>query len=331
MSVVDRTASQDCVKILMSKQDYVTGMETCEFTYEWTMNDIKYDPIKIKSPKFSSHYSDFNDEWILEIDPTSRVICGQLFVPMQLQPTSFNDTSQLQTKYKISVSSKKESTKADESVVEEHNFSDLSKKINWHIGCFGPTLKDVLSDEQFRNYKLKIYYFGKLLLNKKLADVTIKVGQKSFRAIKGILGARSPVFSAMFDYEQLKENKNNEVVIEDIEEDVFEEFLHFIYTGKSPKIDKMPMELLAVAEKYQVDCLKHICEKVICESINVDNIAIILVCSDRYNLKKLNEKGLEFMKKNFRRVVSNKTFQVYKKKHPEVFADILEELLLTFL
>ncbi|XP_044010139.1 speckle-type POZ protein-like B [Aphidius gifuensis] len=249
MSVVDRTATQDCIKILMSKQDHVTGMETCEFTYEWTMNDIKYDPIRIQSPKFSSHYSDFNDEWILEMDPTYRLINE-----MRLQQLS----------------------------------ADLEK----------------------------------LLLNEKLADVTIKVGQKSFRAIKGILGARSPVFSAMFNHEQLKENKNNEVAIEDIEEDVFEEFLHFIYTGESPNVDKMPMELLAVAEKYQVDCLKNICEEVICESINVDNIASIIVCSDRYNLKKLNKKYLEFMKTNLRDVAANKTFQTWKLLLNEKLADV---------
>ncbi|XP_044010263.1 chaoptin-like [Aphidius gifuensis] len=100
----------------------------------------------------------------------------------------------------------------------------------------------------------------KLLLSEKSADVTIRVGQKSFRAIKGILGARSPVFAAMFNHEEFKENEKDEVVIEDIDEDIFEEFLHYIYTGESPNIDKMPMELLAVAEKYQVNCLKNICE-----------------------------------------------------------------------
>ncbi|XP_044019429.1 speckle-type POZ protein-like A [Aphidius gifuensis] len=107
----------------------------------------------------------------------------------------------------------------------------------------------------------------KLLSNEQLSDVTIQVGQKSFPAIKGILAVRSPVFSALFNHEQLKENKKNEVVIEDIDEDVFEEFLHFMYTGESPNVNKMPIELLAVAEKYQVDCLKNVCEKIISGTI----------------------------------------------------------------
>ncbi|XP_044010256.1 speckle-type POZ protein-like B [Aphidius gifuensis] len=142
-----------------------------------------------------------------------------------------------------------------------------------------------------------------LLLSEQSADVTIRVGQKPFRAIKGILGARSPVFAAMFDHEKLKESE-------------------------TPNIDKMPRELLAVAEKYQVESLKNICEEVICKTIVLDNVASILVFSDRYNLEKLNQKCLEFMKRNLRAVMSNKTFQVQKKKYPEIFVGVLEHLLL---
>ncbi|XP_044010300.1 BTB/POZ and MATH domain-containing protein 4-like [Aphidius gifuensis] len=91
----------------------------------------------------------------------------------------------------------------------------------------------------------------------------------------------------------------------------------------------MPMELLAAADKYQVDCLKNICEETICKSIDLDNVANLLVRSDRYTLKKLNQKCFEFMKKNLRDVMANKTFQSYKKKYPEIFVGALEELLLS--
>ncbi|XP_044010296.1 speckle-type POZ protein-like B [Aphidius gifuensis] len=168
----------------------------------------------------------------------------------------------------------------------------------------------------------------KLLLSEKSADVTIHVGQKSFRAIKAILAVRSPVFAAMFDHEQFKENQKNEVVIDDIDEDVFEELLHCIYTGELSKVNNMPMELLAAAEKYQVDCLKKLCEEIICETINVDNVASILVCSDRYNLEKLNNKCLKFMKENLAAIMSNEKFQVAKKEYPEIFVGVLGELLL---
>ncbi|XP_044005617.1 speckle-type POZ protein B-like [Aphidius gifuensis] len=337
--------NQDSIKLIMSNR-----METCEFTYEWTIENFRQrtEKVIIISPSISSHYSNFNDKWILKIYPsyTDWEISSYVFVDLQLQ--SFNNTSQLQTKCKISINNRNEITK-------EYNFSKFPQQITWnnYILCSdllnqmnGYLQNDelkicctIIMSKKLTNKSDVISTFNrtqqlsidlkKLLLNKKSADVTIQVGQKSFRAIKGILAVRSPVFAAMFDHEQFKENEKDEVVIEDVEEDVFEEFLHFIYTDESPKTNKMPMELVAVAEKYQVNCLKNICEEVIYETINFDNIASILVCSDKYNLKKLNDKCLKFMKKNLRAVLLNETFQVDQKKHPEVFLSVLQQLLLS--
>ncbi|XP_044019424.1 speckle-type POZ protein-like B [Aphidius gifuensis] len=217
--------------------------------------------------------------------------------------------------------------------------TDLLKPINGHlqndelkIYCTITMSKkltkktNVISTLDHARQQLSVNW-KKLLLSGQSADVTILMGQKSFPAIKGILAVRSPVFAAMFNHEQLKENQKNEVVIEDIDEDVFEEFLHFIYTGESPNINKMPMKLLAVAEKYQVDCLKNICEEILCETINSENVESILVFSDKYSLKKLDEECFKFMKKNFRGVLSKKTLLNYRQKYPQVFLRVPEELL----
>src|SRR5699024_6528915 len=73
--------------------------------------------------------------------------------------------------------------------------------------------------------------YSSLLKSGKLSDVTLSVGGRNFRAHKSILSARSIVFAAMFEHET-KENQENMVEIPDIDSDVFEEFLQFIYTGK---------------------------------------------------------------------------------------------------
>ncbi|XP_044010297.1 speckle-type POZ protein-like B [Aphidius gifuensis] len=342
MSVLAGPTTQGFIKLKMSKQDYVTGMETCEFTYEWTIEKFSQRSTKnIKSPNFSSDCSDFNDEWFLEINP-ERADHHYLSVVLELR--SFNNTSPLQTKCNLSVNNENEGTKA-------YNFGNFPGTIRWDTSrsnfsntCYYSQSQNValticctitMTKKQINNCNGILSNTSqltadlkKLLLNEQSTDVTIKVGQKSFRAIKGILGARSPVFAAMFNHKQFKENKNNEVVIEDIDENVFGEFLLYIYTDETPNIKQMAMELLAVAEKYQVDRLKNICEDIICKMINVDNFAIILVCSDKYNLKKLNKKCLEFLKKNKRAVLLNETFKVYKKKHPQVFLSVLEHLLL---
>lgn len=60
--------------------------------------------------------------------------------------------------------------------------------------------------------------------------------------------ARSPVFAAMFEHE-MEERKQNRVTISDVEHDVLKEMLRFIYTGKSPNLEKMADDLLAAADK----------------------------------------------------------------------------------
>ena len=48
----------------------------------------------------------------------------------------------------------------------------------------------------------------------------------------------------------------------DLDPDVLAEMLHFIYTGKTPKLDDLAGDLLGAADRYQIDKLKAACEDV---------------------------------------------------------------------
>ena len=63
-----------------------------------------------------------------------------------------------------------------------------------------------------------------------------------------LFSARSPVFNAMFEHE-MEEKKHGRVEITDVEPEVMNEILRFIYTGKAPNLEKMADELLAAADK----------------------------------------------------------------------------------
>ena len=52
----------------------------------------------------------------------------------------------------------------------------------------------------------------------------------------------------MFEHD-LVESKQNRVDITDVDHDVMQEMLRFIYTGRAPNLDKMAAELLAAADK----------------------------------------------------------------------------------
>ena len=52
----------------------------------------------------------------------------------------------------------------------------------------------------------------------------------------------------MFEHD-LEESKQNRVEITDVDNDVMQEMMRYIYTGKAANLDKMAAELLAAADK----------------------------------------------------------------------------------
>ncbi|KAH8021126.1 hypothetical protein HPB51_012521 [Rhipicephalus microplus] len=85
-------------------------------------------------------------------------------------------------------------------------------------------------------------------------DVTLIVGSETFLAHKSILAARSPVFQEMFEHTTMEDD---EVVIADVEPDVFADLLLFVYTGCVQESIRKPDCLLRAACKYKLDRLKQ--------------------------------------------------------------------------
>lgn len=91
-----------------------------------------------------------------------------------------------------------------------------------------------------------------LLDSGKFSDVKLVVGGKEFPAHKAILSARSSVFQAMFD-QPPKESQDNRIEITDIEGEVFQELLRYIYTLRTPALERFDAQLLATADKVYLD------------------------------------------------------------------------------
>jgi speckle-type POZ protein len=93
------------------------------------------------------------------------------------------------------------------------------------------------------------------------SDVVFNVDGREFPAHKSILAVGCEVLAAMFQ-DPTKENSNNHVKIEDIEPEVFQELLRFIYTCRlnSTTMETMAAKLFIVAEKYVLKELKSECE-----------------------------------------------------------------------
>jgi len=134
--------------------------------------------------------------------------------------------------------------------------------------------------------------------NKDLNDCRLVVQKKEFFASKAILSSQSDVFRQMF-MNDMTEKNTNEVIIDDIDSEVFREFLRFIYFGTSDKLEEMVVQLIHVSDKYNVLDLKTICENLMFLRINTTNVFTILEVMDKYNNEELKTKTIGFIRDNW--------------------------------
>lgn len=142
---------------------------------------------------------------------------------------------------------------------------------------------------------------GSLLHDEKFADVVIVVGEREIKAHKNILAVRSPVFAAMFDSD-MEESAQNRVTITDLDYEVVEQMLRYMYTGQAPKLKSMADQLLVAADKYSLDSLRVMCEQTLCATLSVDTAVKLLALADLYNADQLKEHTARFIDANIAEV-----------------------------
>jgi len=155
-------------------------------------------------------------------------------------------------------------------------------------------------------------------------DVTVTCKDKSFECSKFMLTARSKVFNSMFQ-SNMKESQTNIVVIEDLKPSVVAEMLHYIHTGKVPKIDENAQELLAAADRYQLEDLKRSCEENLISTLKDQNMFDILILSDVYSAARLKKKAIKFVTENLSSTSSD--WRKELAEYPSLWPDIVESLL----
>lgn len=171
----------------------------------------------------------------------------------------------------------------------------------------GATYKPFVQDKLTARRSMEFDDFENLLETGNFSDVKLLVGSKEFLAHKCILSTRSRVFSAMFTHE-MTEQIANTVNIPDIEPEVMQEVLRFIYVGKVKNLETLACDILAAADKYEIQGLKTVCEEVIIDCLDVDNVAAILHLVDRYDIEKLKASALEFVTTNRKDLAASQEF-----------------------
>ena len=166
---------------------------------------------------------------------------------------------------------------------------------------------------------------GALFENGEFSDVTLSVNGYEYKVHKAILGARCPVFAAMFKL-QTERRHNGPLIISDVDTDVMKEVLRFIYTGRAFSLDTMAEDLLVAANRYQLDNLKIVCQLELCKSLSVANAPKMLALADLYNADQLKSHTIDFITAHAIDVMETEAFRTMFNTHPHLISAAFRSL-----
>jgi len=164
-----------------------------------------------------------------------------------------------------------------------------------------------------------------IFLSKDHSDVIIRCGDKVFDCHKIILASRSQVFKTMLEAD-MKEKMNGDIEIKNMDKEVLEDLLKYIYSGVAPNIERHAGELFAAADLYQLEKLKEVCEVKLCSRFDLSNCIDLLILGDLHNAQKLKASALEFVSKNLQKMKTSEWKQSLI-THPALIAEVMERML----
>ncbi|XP_053593008.1 uncharacterized protein LOC103568510 [Microplitis demolitor] len=179
-------------------------------------------------------------------------------------------------------------------------------------------LYNYMQDLVFDNFYDDLQQF---LKSQELSDVTLVIGEVEIPAHKVVLAAHSPVFKAML-LSGMKEAKEGEIEIKNLDADIISEMLEYFYKGetKASFDTEVALKMMELAEIYQISKLKSICQNTLLNNMSIDNIFDIVDVADDHNIEKLREQAIKFMVQYSDRIFALKRFeQLFYKKSELMF------------
>uniref|UniRef100_A0A0K0F5V0 Speckle-type POZ protein (inferred by orthology to a human protein) n=1 Tax=Strongyloides venezuelensis TaxID=75913 RepID=A0A0K0F5V0_STRVS len=156
-------------------------------------------------------------------------------------------------------------------------------------------------------------------------DCTIKVGENNIRAHKSIVSSCSLVFRAMFT-SKLSESQTSIVEINDFRYEVVKEMINYIYKDSTSNLEEMGIEILAIADKYNLEGLKAMTEQSLCHTLNVGTIFEYFKISEVYGARRLRGYCLEFLRSNAPDILNTEYWSTFVRECPELVANLCRNL-----
>ena len=138
----------------------------------------------------------------------------------------------------------------------------------------------------------------KIINDPLFSDITLIVEGKQLYLHRAILSAQCEHFRAMFNI-GMKETTQKEIIIKDWTYNTYLLMIEYLYTGVIEGFDCITaIELIGLADAYTIDGLKNMCERVMQQNIDEENVGEILIVAHKYSVGELMKIAMNFLIKN---------------------------------
>ncbi|KFM68819.1 Speckle-type POZ protein B, partial [Stegodyphus mimosarum] len=199
----------------------------------------------------------------------------------------------------------------------EFKFSDCNHSSETlEISCgFAPSIKC----HYFSNSLLKLYRSGQY------SDVNLLVASKTLSAHKFILCARSSVFYGMFKKENAN-SANSGIEIADVDPDVMDEMLEYMYSGRLEKpLNERAIHLYAAGDKYNVSAFKEECSAFLKSNLSAKNVCKVVQLAHSHSDDDLYKSTLKYFSEHAKDIFSTQEWKTIAKEN--LYARGLENLI----
>ena len=127
----------------------------------------------------------------------------------------------------------------------------------------------------------------------------------------------------MFENE-MEESLSGTIKIGDVSCDALRSFVHYLYTAEASLDEQMAIDLLVMAEKYQVKHLKTYCEKYTVSKLNWENALMNFAFARQHNAKILEKAALLLIMDNMDKLSKCEVYMELVEKDPRLVVEIYE-------
>jgi len=138
-------------------------------------------------------------------------------------------------------------------------------------------------------------------------DMHFKVDGKDIHVHKAILKIRCKYFRSMFQ-SHWNESDQKCIEVDQFSYKVYHAFLYYLYTDQVDLDPDDAIGLLDLADNYCEVRLKELCEAIIMKGVSIENVAMLLAASIKYNAKDLEDFCFRFALNHLTAVTQTEAF-----------------------